>query len=62
MATVKSRHRLRTGGGDCPEYNCICEPEEKVDVIEELLREDEDPEDSLVPNSGSLCDGSCRSR
>ncbi len=37
------------------EYNCICEPEEKVDVIEELLREDEDPEESLVPRPPVVC-------
>ena len=30
------------------EFNCICEPEEKVDVIAELLKEEEDPEDTLV--------------
>ena len=30
------------------EFNCICEPEEKVDVIAELLKEEDDPEDTLV--------------
>ena len=29
------------------EFNCICEPEEKVDVIEELLREDEEDQKKI---------------
>ena len=37
------------------EFNCICEKEEKVDVIEELLKEDEDPEETLVPRPPVVC-------
>ena len=37
------------------EYNCICEHEEKVDVIAELLKEDEDPEDTLVARPPVVC-------
>ncbi len=37
------------------EYNCICEHEVKVDVIEELLREEEDPEESLVARPPVVC-------
>ncbi len=37
------------------EYNCICEPEEKVDVIEELLREDEETEEEMVPRPPVVC-------
>ena len=37
------------------EYNCICEHEEKIDVIAELLKEDEDPEDKLVPRPPVVC-------
>ena len=29
------------------EFNCIAEPEEKVDVIAELLKEDEEREEDL---------------
>ena len=37
------------------EFNCICDHEEKVDVIAELLKEDEEPEGSLVPRPPVVC-------
>lgn len=37
------------------EFNCICEKEVKVNVIEELLKEKEDPEETLVPRSPVVC-------
>ena len=37
------------------EYNCICEHEVKVDVIEELLKEDEDDPSTLVPRPPVVC-------
>ena len=37
------------------EFNCICEPEEKVDVIAELLKEEDDPEETLVPRPPVVC-------
>ena len=37
------------------EYNCICEPEVKVDVIEELLKEEEEPEEVMVPRPPVVC-------
>ncbi len=37
------------------EYDVICEKEVKVDVIEELLKEEEDPADTLVPRSPVVC-------
>ncbi len=37
------------------EFNCICEKEVKVNVIEELLKEEEDPEETLVPRSPVVC-------
>ena len=37
------------------EFNCICEKEVKVDVIEELLKEDEDPEETLVARPPVVC-------
>ncbi len=37
------------------EFNCICEPEEKIDVIAELLKEEDDPEETLVPRPPVVC-------
>ena len=37
------------------EYNCIAEEEEKVDVIEELLKEDEEDEKDMVPRPPVVC-------
>ena len=37
------------------EYNCICEHEVKVDVIEELLKEEEDDPSTLVPRPPVVC-------
>ena len=37
------------------EYDIICEKEVKVDVIEELLREDEENEEDMVPRPPVIC-------
>lgn len=37
------------------EFNCIAEPEEKVDVIAELLKEEEEDESSMVPRPPVVC-------
>jgi len=37
------------------EFNCICEKEEKVDVIAELLKEDEEDESKLVGRPPVVC-------
>ena len=37
------------------EFNCIAEPEEKVDVIAELLKEEEEDEDTMVPRPPVVC-------
>jgi translation initiation factor IF-2 len=37
------------------EYNCIAEPEEKVDVIEELLKEEEENEEDMVSRAPVVC-------
>ena len=37
------------------EFNCICEHEVKVDVIAELLKEEDDPEETLVPRPPVVC-------
>ena len=37
------------------EYDIIAEPEEKVDVIEELLKEDEEDEKDMVSRPPVVC-------
>ena len=37
------------------EYNIICEPEEKIDIVEEALKDIEDPEDSLETRPPVVC-------
>ncbi|MBO6215889.1 MAG: translation initiation factor IF-2, partial [Lachnospiraceae bacterium] len=37
------------------EFNCVCEPEEKVDVIAELLKEDEENEQDLIARPPVVC-------
>ena len=37
------------------EYNCICEPEEKIDVIAELLKEDEEAEEDMITRPPVVC-------
>ncbi|MCD7955819.1 MAG: translation initiation factor IF-2, partial [Lachnospiraceae bacterium] len=37
------------------EFNCVCEKEEKVDVIGELLKEDEESEDLMIPRPPVVC-------
>ncbi len=37
------------------EFNCICEPEEKVDVIGELLKEEEEDTNDMVPRPPVVC-------
>ena len=37
------------------EFNCICDHEEKVDVIAELLKEDEEAEETLVSRPPVVC-------
>lgn len=37
------------------EFNCICEPEEKVDVIAELLKEEDEDEKDMVTRPPVVC-------
>ena len=37
------------------EFNCICEQEEKIDVIAELLKEEDDAEETLVARPPVVC-------
>ena len=55
MVTVNQEIEYDTAEEIALEFNCICEPEEKVDVIAELLKEEEDPEDTLVPRPPVVC-------
>ena len=59
MVTVNQEIEFDKAEEIALEFNCICEKEVKVDVIEELLKEDEDPERvTCIPSAGRLCHGS----
>ena len=47
--------RSRSASEIALEFNCICEPEEKIDVIAELLKEEDDPEETLVARPPVVC-------
>lgn len=49
MATINTEVDYEQAEKIAEEFNCICEPEEKEDVIEELLTDVEDDPASLVP-------------
>ncbi len=55
MVTVNEEIDFDTAEEIAIDYDVICEKEVKVDVIEELLKEDEDPEDSLQPRPPVVC-------
>ena len=55
MVTVNHEIDYDTAEEIALEYNCIAEHEVKVDVIEELLKEEEDPEDTLVSRPPVVC-------
>lgn len=48
MLTINSEISYEQAEEIALEYNILCEHEEKVDVIKDLLKEDEDPESTLV--------------
>mgnify|MGYP001192888273 CR=1 FL=1 len=49
MVTVNQEVDFETAEEIALEFNFICEPEEKIDVIAELLKEDEEDPKNLVP-------------
>ena len=49
MATINTEVDYEQAEKIAEEFNCICEPEEKEDVIEELLTDEDDDPESLVP-------------
>ncbi len=55
MYNVNSELDFETASEIALEYNCIAEEEEKVDVIEELLKEDEEDEKDMVPRPPVVC-------
>ena len=55
MVTINSEITFETAEEIALDYNYICEKEVKVDVIEELLRDVEDPEDTLEPRPAVVC-------
>ena len=55
MVTVNQEIEFDKAEEIALEFNCICEKEVKVDVIEELLKEDEDPEESLIARPPVVC-------
>ncbi|MBR1628383.1 MAG: translation initiation factor IF-2 [Lachnospiraceae bacterium] len=55
MVTVNQTIEYEQAEEIALEYNCICEPEEKVDVIAELLKEDEEDPRTLKPRPPVVC-------
>ena len=55
IVTVNQEIDFDTAEEIALEYNVICEPEEKIDVIAELLKEEEEPEESLIPRPPVVC-------
>ena len=55
MVNVNSEFSFDEASEIALEYNCIAEEEEKVDVIEELLREDEEDEKDMVSRPPVVC-------
>ncbi len=55
MVTVNQEVDFDTAEEIALEFNCICEKEVKVNVLEELLKEEEDAEETLVPRSPVVC-------
>ncbi|MDD6056654.1 MAG: translation initiation factor IF-2 [Clostridiales bacterium] len=55
MVTVNQEVDYETAEEIALEFNCICEPEEKIDVIAELLKEEDDLEETLVARPPVVC-------
>ena len=55
MVTVNSEVDFAAAEEIALEFNFICEEEEKVDVIAELLKEDEEDESKMVPRPPVVC-------
>lgn len=55
MVTVNQDVDYDTAEEIALEFNCIAEPEEKVDVIAELLKEDEEDESKMIARPPVVC-------
>ena len=55
MVTVNQELEYEKAEEIALEYNCIAEPEEKVDVIAELLKEEEEDEAAMVSRPPVVC-------
>lgn len=55
IVTVNHEIDYETAEEIALEFNCIAEPEEKVDVIGELLKEEEEDESAMVPRPPVVC-------
>lgn len=55
IVTVNSEISFEDAENIAIEYEIICEKEVKVDVIEELLKEDEEDESKMVPRPPVIC-------
>ncbi len=55
IVTVNQEISYEDAEGIAMDYEILCEKEEKVDVIEELLREDEEEEASMVERPPVVC-------
>ena len=55
IVTLNSEISFEDAENIAIEYEIICEKEVKVDVIEELLKEDEEDEDSLISRPPVIC-------
>ena len=55
MVTVNQEIDFESAEEIALEFNYICEPEEKVDVIAELLKEDEENEEDMVARPPVVC-------
>lgn len=55
MVTVNQEVTYETAEEIALEFNCVCEPEVKIDVIAELLKEEDDSEDTLVARPPVVC-------
>lgn len=55
IVTVNQEITYETAENIAIEYDIICEQEVKVDVIEELLKEEEEKQEDMVPRSPVIC-------
>ncbi len=55
MATVNQEIDYDKAEEIALEYNCIAEPEEKVDAVAELLKEDDEDEENMVARPPVVC-------